>query len=226
MPEQMEILLESLRTFWVQLGAFLPQLIGALLILFVGWLVAKLIRRVIVKLLKMARVDVVAEKAGIEGFLAQGGGKFTTVSIIGNLFYWFIMFAVILAVLNSLNLTIAAELFNRIILYIPNVFVAVIVLVLGAMLAKFIHGMLNTFLTNIGFDGAEVISNVAKIAVFVFVGFIALEQLSIGGEILVSAFQFGFAAICVALALAFGLGGKDWAARVIDNLGKSPKKKT
>jgi hypothetical protein len=226
MPEQVQILLDSLRTFWIQLSAFLPQLIGALLILFVGWLVAKLARRIIIRLLKMVRVDVVAEKAGIESFLAQGGGKFTTVSIIGSITYWFIMFAVILAVLNSLNLTIAAELFNKIILYIPNVLVAVIVLVLGAMLAKFVQGMLNTFLTNVGFEGAEVVSNVAKIAVFVFVGFVALEQLSIGGEILVSAFQFGFAAVCVALALAFGLGGKDWAARVIDNLGKGSKKKS
>ncbi len=129
MPEQMEILLDSLRTFWVQLSAFLPQLIGALVILFVGWLIAKLVRRIIIKILQVARVDLIAEKAGIEGFLAQAGGKLTISSIIGNILYWFIMFAVILSVFNTLNLTIAAELLNKIILYIPNVLVAVIVLV-------------------------------------------------------------------------------------------------
>ncbi|MDH4069910.1 MAG: hypothetical protein OEV30_05755 [Ignavibacteria bacterium] len=225
MSEQLQMLFESLRAFWVRLGEFLPQLIGALLIFVVGWIIAKVIRSIVTKLLKTAKVDSFAEKAGIEGFLSKGGGKLTTISIIGTIVYWFIMFGVILAVLNSLNLTIAAELFNRIVLYIPNVFVAVVVLVLGAMLATFVQGILRTFLSNTGFSAPEMVSNIARVVILVFVGFVALEQLSIGGEILVSAFQLGFAAVCLALAIAFGLGGKDWAARILAKLESSSTKK-
>jgi len=215
MNEQLQIVWDSLSAFWVSLGEFLPQVIGAVVILIVGWIVAKILRRVVIELLKVARLNVAAEKAGIEDFLVKGGVKFTTVQLIGNLFYWFVMFAVILAVFNSLNLTVAAELFNKIVLYIPNVFIAVIVLVFGAMFATFIQGVLGAYLKNVGFGGAETVSSIAKYAIVVFVVFAALEQLKIGGEILVSGFQIAFAAICAALALAFGLGGKDWAAKIL-----------
>jgi hypothetical protein len=226
MNDQLQIVWESLTAFWVSLGEFLPQLIGAVVILIVGWIVAKILRKVVIELLKVARLNVAAEKAGIEGFLEKGGVKFTTVELIGNLFYWFVMFAVILAVFNSLNLTVAAELFNKIVLYIPNVFIAMIVLVFGAMFATFIQGVLVAYLKNVGFGGAETVSSIAKYAILIFVVFAALEQLKIGGEILVSGFQIAFAAICLALALAFGLGGKDWAAKVLAGEGLPKKKKT
>ncbi|MCK5574154.1 MAG: hypothetical protein KAJ12_15400 [Bacteroidetes bacterium] len=225
MNEQLQIVWDSLTAFWVSLGEFLPQVIGAVVILIVGWIVAKILRKVVIKLLKVARLNTAAEKAGIEGFLTKGGVKFTTVELIGNLFYWFVMFAVILAVFNSLNLTVAAELFNKIVLYIPNVFVAVIVLVFGAMFATFIQGVLGAYLKNVGFGGAETVTSIAKYAIVVFVVFAALEQLKIGGEILVSGFQIAFAAICAALALAFGLGGKDWAAQILAGTPVSTRKK-
>jgi len=220
MQDQMQVILDSLREFWMQLSSFLPQLIGALVILIVGWLIAKVVRNVAERFLKMIKVDTAAEKAGIEDFLKQGGVQFNTVGLIANIFYWFIMFTVILAVLNSLNLRVAAELFNKIILYLPNVFVAVIVLVFGTMFARFIRGAIATYLKNVGMEGVELMSSIAMYAVIVFVATLALEQLAIGGEILVSAFQIAFGALCLGLALAFGLGGRDWAARILEKTWK------
>lgn len=216
MQDQMQVVLDSLREFWLQLSSFLPQLIGALVILIVGWLIAKIIRNLAERFFKMIKLDTAAEKAGIEDFLKQGGVQFSTIGLIANLFYWFIMFTVILAVLNSLNLSVAAELFNKIILYLPNVFVAVVVLVFGTMFARFIRAALVTYLKNIGMDGVEVMGTIAMYAVIVFVVTLALEQLAIGGAILVSAFQIAFGALCLGLALAFGLGGREWAARVLE----------
>ncbi len=220
MQDQMQVILDSLREFWMQLSSFLPQLIGALVILIVGWLIAKIVRNVAERFLKMIKIDTAAEKAGIEDFLKQGGVQFSTVGLIANIFYWFIMFTVILAVLNSLNLRVAAELFNKIILYLPNVFVAVIVLVFGTMFARFIRGAIATYLKNVGMEGVELMSSIAMYAVIVFVSTLALEQLAIGGEILVSAFQIAFGALCLGLALAFGLGGRDWAARILEKTWK------
>lgn len=218
--EQVNAVLESLQAFWLQIQAFLPQVLGAIILLILGWLLAKLVRKGAIKLLKLVRIDVVAERSGIEDFLLKGGVRFTTVTLVANLIYWFIMFTVFLAVLNSLGLQVAAELFNRIILYIPNVIVAVIILIFGTLFAKFIQGVSFTYLSNVGIAGAQAMSAIAQYAILVFVVSLALEQLAIGGDILASAFQIAFGAFCLALALAFGIGGKDWAARVLRNIWK------
>jgi len=220
MPDQLATTLESLKSFWNQLLQFLPQILVAFLLLIVGWLVAKLLRKVLIKLLRVIHVDVAAEKAGIEDFLLQGGVKYTSITILANLAYWFIMFAVTLAVINSLGLTAADELFNRIVLFIPNVIIAVLVLIFGALFAKFIQSVTFAYLSNIGIAGAEFVSHVAQWVLLVFVVSTALEQLSIGGQLLVSAFQIAFGALCLALALAFGLGGREWAAHILEKLWK------
>ncbi|MEO8167913.1 MAG: hypothetical protein ABI623_06680, partial [bacterium] len=214
---------ESLRVFWDQFVHFIPQILVAALLLILGWLVAKILRKAMIRVLRLLRVDVAAEKAGIEDFLIQGDVKYTTITIVANLIYWFVIFAVSLAVLNSLGLAAAADLFNRIILYIPNVIVAVLVLIFGTLFAKLVRGVTFTYLSNIGIAGAEFVSQVAQWALLLFVVSVALEQLAIGGQILVSAFQIAFGALCLALALAFGLGGKEWAARILEKIRKTER---
>ncbi len=211
---------ESLNQFWIDVGGFLPNLLVAFVLLIVGWIIAKVVRSITIRGLRFLRVDVFAERSGIEGFLLKGGVRFTAVTLIAALVYWTIFFVVFLAVLNTLGLDIAAELFNQIILYIPNVIVAIALLIFGTLFAQFIQSALFTYLNNVGVGGARLVSGIAKYAIIVFVVSIVLEQLAIGGEILVSAFQIAFGALCLALALAFGLGGRDWAARVIDNAAK------
>jgi len=215
MWEQFIATLESMKSFWIDVSAAIPALFAATVLLLVGWIIARLLRRGVLRLLKLLRIDVLAEKAGIEDFLLQGGVRYTTVTLVANLVYWLIMFTVILAALNSLGLQNASALFNKIILFMPNVVVAVLVLMFGAFVAKIVRGVTFTYLSNIGISGADVIGHVAQWALLLFVVSVALEQLEIGGQILVSAFQIGFGAFCLALAIAFGLGGKDWAARVL-----------
>ncbi len=221
--EQFNGIIESLNRFWIDIGAFLPNLLVAALLLIIGWIVAKVVQNVTIRGLRFLRIDVFAERSGIEDFLLKGGVRFTAVTLIAALIYWTILFVVFLAVLNTLGLDIAAELFNQVILYIPNVIVAIALLIFGTLFAQFVQSALFTYLNNIGISGARLVSGIAKYAIIVFVISIALEQLAIGGDILVSAFQIAFGAFCLALALAFGLGGRDWAARVIDNVSKKAK---
>lgn len=220
MWEQITITLESLRAFWTELGRVLPRLAVSLLALTLGWIIAKGVRKGVIKLLKLLRVDVAAERTGVDDFLLQGGVKYTIVTIVGSLVYWFIMFAVMLAVLNSMGLQAADELFNRIISYIPNVVLAVLVLMFGTLFARFVRGMTFTYLNNIGIAGADFVSHVAQWALIVFVISAALEQLALGGQLLASAFEIAFGALCLALALAFGLGGKEWAAHILKKFWK------
>jgi hypothetical protein len=198
----------------------LPNLALAAVVLVVGWIVARVGRRLTIRLLRLLQVDRLAEHAGMEDVLLRGGVRFTTVTILGNVLYWFILFTTTMAALHLLGLEAVDELFRRIVLYVPNMFVALVVLIFGTVFGRFVRGVVFTYLNNIDVPGAEVISATAQAAVVIFVVSVALEQLHIGGEILVSAFQIAFGAVCLALALAFGLGGREWAAHVLERLWK------
>jgi hypothetical protein len=223
MPDLLNNILGSVRTLWGGIEQFLPQLLVAFVLLTVGWIVAKLLRKGVAKGLKLLRVDIAAEKAGVDDFLLRGGVKSTVVTIIADLVYWLLMFAFVITLLNILGMRAADELFNRIVQYIPNIVVALLVLIFGTLFARFMRGVTTAYLSNIGIAGAEFVGQIAQWALIVFIVSVALEQLSIGGQIVVSAFQIGFGALCFGFALAFGLGGKDWAARVLEKLWNSKR---
>ncbi len=218
MEQQFDVFVASLTSFWTQLAAFVPQLLAALVLLFLGWILANIVRSAVGKVLDTLKFDELGKKTGIEAFMRQGNIDLTLSRLIANLVYWIILLVVIVTVANSLGLTNVAELFNKVVFYLPNIIVAVLVLVFGVMVARFINRLIFAYLNNMGVDGALTLSTLAEYAVIIFVVFVALEQLQIGTHLLISAFQIGFGAIGLALALAFGLGGREWAAGVIKRL--------
>jgi len=220
MADQLNRLLDVLRGFWEQIAAFLPRLVLALVLLVLGWALARLVRRLVIRGLRLVKADVAAEKAGLEDFLVQGGVRLTTVTLVGSFVYWAVNLTVILAVLTVLGVETAGQTISRLVLHVPAVITAVVVLILATLLGQFAGALTHAYLANLGVAGARAISAIARWAVVVFVIAVSLEQLSIGGQVLVSAFQIAFGALCLALALAFGLGGREWAARVLDSLFK------
>jgi len=220
MPTQFAATLESLKTFWAQILGALPAILVAVVLLVAGWAVARILRQGAIKLLRLVRIDVLAEKAGVEDFLLQGGVRYTTVTLLAELLYWLVLVTVILGALDTLGMQNAASLFNKVFSYVPSVIVAVLVLMLGAFIARLARAITFTYLSNVGISGADVIGHIAQWAILLFVVSVALEQLSIGGQIIVSAFQIAFGAFCLAMAIAFGLGGKDWAAQLLERLRK------
>jgi len=223
--QQFDIFIASLTSFWTQLASFIPQLIAALVLLFVGWIVAKLVRTGMLHLLKVIHFDVLAQKSGVEAFLRQGDLDVSLSKLLSNLMYWLLILVVVVTVSNSLGLQMVADLFNKVVLYIPNIIVAILVLVFGSVLARFINRIIFAYLNNIGVEGALTISTISEYAVLIFVFFIALEQLQIGTQLITAAFQIGFGAIGLAFALAFGLGGKEWAAGVIQRMTAKKEKR-
>jgi len=219
------VFLNPWRAFALQLAEFLPRLMGAFVILIIGWMIAKVTEIGIKRFLRLLKIDAIAEKSGVDAFLKQGGLEHSAVDILGILVYWVLMLIVILIALNGMGLQTASDLLNRIILYIPNVIVAVFVLIIGLFFARLLEGVLMTYLRNAGVENARMISEIARYALIVFVVSVALDQLNIGKELVVSTFQIAFGALCLALALAFGLGGRDWAAGVISRLQVDKKEK-
>jgi hypothetical protein len=218
MQQQIDVFVASLTSFWTQLAGFVPQLLAALLLLFIGWIFASLVRTGVVKMLDALKFDELSQKTGIDAFLKQGNINISLSRIVASLIYWLFILVMFVMVSNSLGLHTVAELFNRIVLYIPNIVVAILVLVFGVLLARFINRLVFAYLNNMGVEGALSISTISEYAVIVFVIFVALEQLEIGTQLLTAAFQIGFGAVGLALALAFGLGGREWAAGVIKRM--------
>lgn len=224
MQHEFDVFLASLTSFSTKLATFLPQLIAALVLLFLGWIAAKLIRAAFRKFLKVVHFDALSEKSGVEAFLKQGELNVSLSGVLAELMYWLVMLVVIVLVSDSLGLTKVTELFNRVALYIPNIIIAIIVLVFGTLLARAVNRVIFAYLKNMGVDGALTLSTISEYAIQIFVVFVALEQLNIGTQLLTTAFAIGFGAVALALAIAFGLGGKDWAADILQRFSNKQKK--
>ncbi|MBW7887336.1 MAG: hypothetical protein H3C35_03120 [Bacteroidetes bacterium] len=222
--DQLQAFLISLENFWIQFKLQMPKIVAALLLLLLGWIFARLVEKLFIKIFRIIKLEDLAEKAGIENFLYRGGVKFTTSTLLAKLIYWFILFTFTLALLNSIGLHSANDLLNQMLLYIPNVLIAFVVLLFGTLLANFVQSAVSAYLNNIGLNNAEGLSLVIKYAILIFIVSMALEQLNIGGQVLVSAFQIAFGAFCFGVALAFGLGGKEWAAKILERMWNEKRK--
>jgi len=223
MKQQLNLFIESSQKFLNEIASALPRILGAILILLIGWIIAKLIKRLFVKLLRIVKFNFLTEKSGIDKFLQDGGVKTDAIDILGTLIYWIIMLIVIMATLNSLNLTAASALFNEIMLYIPSIVVAIVILIIGIYLARMVSQIIKTSLKSMQDKTSNLISQIAFIAIIILTIFLTLGQLNIGQNIVNSAFQIIFGAICLALALAFGLGGREKAAEILNDLLKKNK---
>ncbi|PKQ60840.1 hypothetical protein BZG02_17710 [Labilibaculum filiforme] len=218
MKEQIQVLLESSQQFLNEFARAIPQIIGAIIVLIIGWLIAKLIKRIFVKLMMLVKLNWLTEKSGVEKFLKDGGVKITAVDLIGSLIYWIIMLFVIMAALNTLQLTSAQDLFNQIILYIPNIIVSILILLLGLYAAKFVSQAIAVTLKNMHEASSHLIEKITYYAIIVLTIFIVLSQLNIAENIVTIAFLLILGAFCLAFGLAFGLGGKEYAASLLKKL--------
>ena len=215
--EQIDIVLSTVKTFLTQLGQFLPNLLAAVIILVLGWLIAKLFRFAVVKSLKLVNFGALTEKAGMDTFLKRGGIRKTTIDILALLVYWLMILVTLLVAFNTLGLTVVSDLVSRITQFIPSVIVAVLILTIGMYFARFVSESVIAYGKNVGLGDAELMGRLARYAIMVFVVIIALGEMNIGAAILYPAFLILFGGIVLALALAFGLGGQKWAAGQLES---------
>ena len=214
--ENVDMLLEPARAFLVQIGAFLPRLALAILVLVAGWLLAKGVRFAIDKGLRAINFNVLTERSGMDGFLQQGGTRSDTTDLFGLLAYWLVILAALIIAFNSLGLTYITELLGRVVLFVPKVIVALLILTFGAYFARFIGNAVVTYGRNVGIQDADFLGRLAQYAIVAFVVLIALDQINVGGDIVRQTFLIVLTGVVLALALAFGLGGKDWAAALLE----------
>ena len=224
MQQQIDIFITSMNAFWMEIANFLPKLLAAIVILAIGWLVAKLARNAVKRLLEFAGFDSLAHKSGLESFLKHGEQELSFSSIIGVVVYWLVILLFIDVGAKMIGLGEVANMVNALASYLPHVIVAILIMIFGTLLARFVNRLVFAWLHGIEFKGALIASTSAEYIIQIFALFVALEQLGIGTQLLTALFVIVFGAAFLALAIAFGLGGKDWAAGVIDQVQRSTKK--
>jgi len=220
--ERVDMLLEPVRAFLFQVGAFLPRLALALLILVAGYLVAKAARFAVQKGLAAVNFHIVTQRAGLDSFLQRGGTSTDTAGLLAQLVYWGVVLAALIIAFNSLGLAYVTELLGRVMLFVPRLIVALLILAFGAYFARFVANAVLTYCRGVGIQDADALGRLAQYGIMVFVVMIALDHLNIGGAVVRYAFLIVLAGVVFAVALAFGLGGRDWAAAHLEHWWPSP----
>jgi hypothetical protein len=221
--ERVDVMLESARAFMLQIGAFLPRLGLALVILLAGFLIAKAARFAIEKGLRAINFHIVTQRSGMDRFLQRGGAEFDTTRVFGVLVYWVVILAALIVASNSLGLTYVTELLGRIMVFVPRLVVALLILAFGSYFARFVGNAVVTYCHGIGVRDADALGRVARYAILFFVIMLSLDELNIGGAIIANAFLIVLAGLVLAIALAFGLGGREWAANRLESWWPSDK---
>lgn len=218
------VVVDPVKAMLIRIWGYIPAIAGAIVILIVGWLIAKLVETVIVRVLKAVKLDMASDKAGLSNVLAQGEIRMSVSELIGAVIYWIIILVVIATALGTLNLTVAADLIARLIEYVPNILGAIFIVIVGTFVADFVSAIVRTTANNAGLKKANLMAKMIKTILVVFSIVIAIEQLKIASTLIVLAVNVILISIGIGIALAFGLGCKDIAGKFVQDLVNDMKK--
>ena len=216
----METVTRSLSQGLGSIMSALPALIGALVILIIGYIIAKALQAITTRVLQGMGFQGWMEKGGIKQFFDRSQTQQTPLSIIGQLIFWLVFIIAITMAVDTLGISAISDVLAQLIAYIPNIIAAILILVLATLLANFVAGIVR------GATGSNVVGSVAQYGIIVFAAFAALTQLGIAEELIAPTFLILLGAVALAAALAFGLGGQSVARQVVEeNYQKSDEAK-
>src|SRR4028119_1507140 len=189
--------------------SYIPQLIGALIILIVGYIVARVLQAVGGRVLQAVGFDRWMERGGIKQFFDRAETNQTPVSILGQLVFWFVFIIALTMAADALGIPQVSVILGQLIAYIPSIIAAVLILILAALLASFVSGIVR------GATGSGLLASVAQYAIIVYAAFAALTQLGIAVQLTANTFLILLGGVALAAALAFGIGGREVAGEII-----------
>ncbi len=213
--QSIDMLLETTREFLHQTAAFLPKLVLALLVVAVGWLIAKAVRFAVERALRAINFNVLTERAGTDNFLRQTGMRGDTTTLFGLVAFWVVILATLIIAFNGMGLTYIPDLLGRVVLFTPKLLIAMLIMVFGAYCAGLVGNAVQNYCVEARIADADVLGRLVRSAIMLFVVMIALSQVEVGGDIVQRTFLIILAGLMLAIALAFGLGGRDWAASLL-----------
>ena len=214
-----DVLSQSFQSLFYGLVTFIPNLVVAVVIFIVGWLVGVGLGRVVTQIVNSLRVDQALRSTGIEGVLSRAGFELSSGKFLGFLVEWFFIIVFLVASLDVLHLTTVNLFISEIVLgYLPQVIVAVLILLVAAVVAEAVERIVTGSAKAASIRSAGFLGKVARYSIWIFALLAALAQLNVATAFVQTLFTGIVIAVSLALGLAFGLGGQASAARYLDRL--------
>lgn len=218
------VTIEALQNFWLGFLAFIPKLIGAIIIFVVGWFIAVGIGRLISEVLRRIRFNQLFEKTGWKGALEKAELKVDVSGFVGAILKWVLVIVFLSAAVEVLGLSEFADFLRSVLVYLPNVIVAALIFVVAVIIADIFEKVTRAAVEGMKIGYASLAGSIVKWSIWVFAILAILIQLGIARELIITLFSGFVAVLVISLGLAFGLGGKETASEILQDLKKKLKR--
>lgn len=207
----------SFRDAFSMVLSAIPRILGFILIVAIGWFVSSLLARGVLGLLRAIRFDELMQRSGLAEFMNKMGTGTDSAGIVAGLVKWLTRIVVLLVAFDVLGLPAVSDVMRQLLLWLPNLVVAIFVLFIGGIAARALGNIVRGATAEAGFANPETLSNVVRTTVWAFAIVVAINQLGIATNLINTLFTGLVAALAIAFGLSFGLGGRDLASRSLEN---------
>ena len=200
-----------------QVLLYVPKVISALIILIIGYIIARIVRGLVTKGLRLVHFDQVTDRAGITAMLQRAGTKMDGARLLGTIAFWWIFLMFIVNALDALALPTLTAYLSLLLGFIPKLFVAFLIVVVGALIANVVAGAIRGATAETGTTTSGLLGALARWFILLFALLTAVTQLGIAQSMIFILFASALAMVALAGGLAFGLGGRETAAQIVNN---------
>jgi hypothetical protein len=205
----------SLAAAMALLFSAIPKIFGFALILIAGWFIASLIERGLAAVLRTIRFNELSERAGLGDFVRKMGMNTDPAGMIGLVVKWFVRLIALVVAFDALGLPAVSDVLRQLLLWLPNVIVALVVLVIGGLAARALSNVVRGAANEAGLSNADFLAKIASVVVWTFAVVVSVNQIGIATELVNTLFMAVVGAVALALGLSFGLGGRETAAEIV-----------
>lgn len=197
--------------------AAIPRIIGFLVIIIIGWLISGALAAAVAALLRAVRFNDLAQRSGFSGFVQNMGVRTDASGLLANIVKWFVRLIVLVVAFDALGLPAVSEVLQLFLLWIPNLVVAVVVLVIAGLAANALGNLVRGSTAQAGLGNPDLLATIARVAVWGFGIVVAVNQIGVAQTLINTLFMGFVGALALAAGLAFGLGGRETAAQIVQN---------
>jgi hypothetical protein len=207
----------SFRDAFSMILSAIPRILGFIIVVAIGWFVSTILARAVTGLLRAIKFDELAQRSGLADFLAKMSTGTDSAGVVAGLVKWLVRIVVLLVAFDVLGLPAVSDVMRQLLLWLPNLVVAIFVLFIGGIAARALGNIVRGATAESGFSNPETLANVVRTTVWAFAIVVAINQLGIATNLINTLFTGFVGALAIALGLAFGLGGRDLASRTLEN---------
>jgi len=210
-------IITSVTTALSMFVAAVPRIVGFLVILLVGWFIASLIGKAVAMVLRNVRFNELSQRAGLSGFVEKSGVRSDSSGFVAGVVKWIVRLVALVVAFDALGLPAVSQVLREFLLWLPNLLVAMVVLVIGGVAANAVSTVVRGATASARLGNPRTLARISSIAVWVFSVVVAINQLGIATSLVNTLFMAATGALALALGLAFGLGGRETAGRIVND---------